>query len=146
MYALIGIVGFLVVVNITVFVLCVVNIKKKRHYKRAAIRAHNAGTQGDSLHDRGCGSHFYEAIPDEAQLGPPRGYHRRQGQIPKLRGSPAPPHRPAVDSLPADYLHPVNDVSRGGINQPAGTTAAPAGPYESLEMSDMGLQSPYSQL
>ncbi|XP_070203118.1 uncharacterized protein [Littorina saxatilis] len=98
---LIGIVGFLVVI-ITVIVLCVVIIKKKRKHERAAIRARNATRQGDGLHTRGSGSHFYQDIPDEANLAPTR--CDRQGQ------------------------------------------AAPAGPYDSLEMSDVGHESPYSQI
>ncbi|XP_070202123.1 uncharacterized protein [Littorina saxatilis] len=143
--ALIGVVGFLVLVIISLLVFIAVNAKKKSQDTGVIIRTGGADTRGGGRQDRGSGSHSYEEIPEIPR--PRRFHHHRQRQIPLPRGSPALPPTPAVDTMPDDYLHPVNSPpSSSGTNQSAGASAAPAGPYDSLEMSDVGLRSAYSQL
>ncbi|XP_070202175.1 uncharacterized protein [Littorina saxatilis] len=143
--AFIGVVGFLVIV-IVVLVFLVVFFRKKSQRKGAVSRTRNADIQGDGPSERVSG-HSYEEVPDATAPLPPRCHQHGQGQTSRPGRSPAAPTRPAVDSQPDDYLHPVNNqTASSGTNQSADAPATPGGPYDSLEMSDVGLRSPYSQL
>ncbi|XP_070202160.1 uncharacterized protein [Littorina saxatilis] len=144
MSAMIGVVGFLTLVNV-VLVVSVVYFRKKSQRKGAINTTRNSDSQGDP--DRVSG-HSYEEVPDAAAPRPPRCHHHGQGQTSRPGRLPTAPTGPAVDSQPDDYLHPVNSQPASSrTNQPHDAPAAtPRGPYDSLEMSDVGLRSPYSQL